>query len=155
MTMNMYEKLFSLMLAAFVIQTICITPVSAVVRTDKVTQHIAKMKERVSVNHLEKKRVVITRRDGTKLKGHISEIKENSFIINDEQTGITSEVNNNDVTQVKPKGNGLSTGAKILIGVGIAATAVVVLVLVTKPLGKSPFPKCNADQSNAPCDNSR
>lgn len=97
------------------------------------------MKERFSVNQLEKKRVIITRRDGTKLKGRISEIKNFSFIINDEQTGTIIEVKNEDVTQVKTKGNGLSTGAKILIEVGIAA-AVVVLVLVTKPLGKSPFP---------------
>jgi len=74
-------------------------------------------------------------------KGRISEIKEFSFVINDEQTGTIIEVKNEDVTQVKTKGNGLSTGAKILIEVGIAA-AVVVLVLVTKPLGKSPFPKC-------------
>ncbi|HXH68890.1 MAG TPA: hypothetical protein VNI60_00945 [Pyrinomonadaceae bacterium] len=127
---------------------------SAVVRTDKETHRIAKMKERISVIHLEKKRGIITRRDGTKLKGRISEVKESSFIIRDEQTGTTSEVKNDDVTQVKTKGNGLATSTKVLIGVGIAAAAVILLVII-KPLGRSPFPKCNADQSNAPCDNSR
>ncbi len=129
-------------------------PVAADEQTDKKTKRIAKMKERISVSHLVKKHVTITRRDGTKLKGRISEVNESSFIIKDEQTGAISEVKYDDATQVKTKGNGLSTSAKILIGVGIAAAAVVLLVAI-KPLGRSPFPKCNADQSNAPCDNSR
>jgi len=132
---------------------ICITSVSAVVPNDKETQRIAKMKERISVIQLEKKRVVITRWDGTKLKGRTGEIKESSFFITDEQTGATSEVNYNDVAQVKTKGKGLSTSTKVLIGVGIAVAAVALLFII-KPLGKSPFPKCNADKSNAPCDNS-
>jgi hypothetical protein len=122
-------------------------------QTDKETQRIAKMKKRIGLVHLEKKHIVITRRGGTKLNGRISEVNESSFIITDEKTGATSEVKYDDAVQVKTKGN-FSTGTKVLIGVGIAVAAVVLLVAI-KPLGKSPFPKCNADQSNAPCDNSR
>ena len=150
----MFRRLLSLMLISFLLQMICITPVLAAVQTDKETQRIAKMKERIGVIHLEKKRVIITRRDGTKMYGQISEVNESSFIIRDEQTRATSEVKYDDATQIKTKGNGLSTSTKVLIGVGIAVAAVVLLVTI-KPLGKSPFPKCNADQSNAPCDNSR
>ena len=149
----MYKKLLTLLLVSFLVQMICIPPVSAVMQTDKETQRIAKMKERIGLVHLEQKRVVITLRDGTKLKGRISEVNESSFIITDEKTGATSEVKYDDAVQVKTKGN-FSTGTKVLIGVGIAVAAVVLLVAI-KPLGKSPFPKCNADQSNAPCDNSR
>ncbi len=145
----MYKKPLSFMLVSFLIQMICITSVSAVVPTDTEMQRIAKMKERISVIQLEQKRVVITRRDGTKLKGRISEVKESSFFIKDERTDTTIEVKYNDATQVKTKGKGLSTGTKVLIGVVAAA---VILVLIIKPLGKSPFPKCNADMSNAPCD---
>lgn len=151
---NMYKKLLSLILVSFLIQMVCISPVSAVVITDTETQRIAEMKEHISRIYLENKRVTITRRDGTKLKGHISEVKESSFIIRDEQTDATNEINYDEAIQVKSKSNGLSTRTKILLGVGIAA-AVVVVVLIVKPLGKSPFPKCNADRSNAPCDNSR
>lgn len=146
----MYKKFLSILLIALLFQMICLTPVSAAVKTDGETTRVAAMKERINVNHLEKKRVVITRRDKTKLKGFVSQIEESSFVIRDERTGATSEIKFEDVAQVKTKGNGLSTGMKVLIGVGIAA-AVVVLVLVVKPLGKSPFPRCNADQSNAPC----
>ncbi len=149
----MYKKLLTLLLVSFLVQMICIPPVSAVMQTDKETQRIAKMKERIGLVHLEQKRVVITRRGGTKLNGRISEVNESSFIITDEKTGATSEVKYDDAVQVKTKGN-FSTGTKVLIGVGIAVAAVVLLVAI-KPLGKSPFPKCNADQSNAPCDNSR
>ncbi len=144
----------SLILIAFLLQMICVTSASAVVRTDEETLRVAKMKERIGAVHLEKKRVTVTRRDGTKLKARISEVKEDSFIMTDEKTGAASEVRYDDVAQVKTKGNSLATSTKFLIGAGIVA-AVVVVVLVVKPLGKSPFPKCNADRSNTPCDNSR
>lgn len=149
----MFKKLLSIILVSFLLQMICITPVSIIAQTDKETQRIAKMKKDMGEIQLNKKRFIITRRDGMILNGRISEVKESSFVIRDEQ-GTTSEVKYDDVTQIKSKSSGLSTGTKVLIGVGIAA-AVVVLVLIVKPLGKSPFPKCNADQSNAPCDNSR
>ncbi len=148
----MYKKALSLMLVSFLIQMICIAPVSAFAPTNTETERVARMKERIGAAQLEKKRVVITPRDGTKLNGRISEVKEDSFVVSDEKTGATTEIRYEDATQVKAKGSGLSTGTKVLIGVGIAA-AVVVLVLVAKPLGKSPFPKCNADMSNAPCNN--
>lgn len=148
----MYKKPLAIMLVSFLIQMICITPVSAVVvPINTETRRIAEMKERISVIRLENKRAVVTLRDKTKLKGHIGEVKESSFFIKDERTDTTIEVKYENAAQVKTKGNGLSTGAKVLIGVGIVA-AVVVVVLIVKPLGKSPFPKCNADMSNAPCD---
>lgn len=146
----MYKKSLSLTLVSFLIVLICITSVSAVVPTDTETQRIAKMKERISVIQLQQKRVVITRQDGMKLTGRISEVKESSFFISDEQANTIIEVKYDDATRVKTKGKGLSTSTKVLIGVGVVAAAVV-LLFVIKPLGKSPFPKCNADMSNAPC----
>ncbi len=64
------------------------------------------------------------------------------------------EVKNEDVTQVKTKGNGLSTGAKILIE-GWDCRRCSSFSACYKAFGKMPFSKCNADQSNAFCDNSR
>ncbi len=97
----MCKKLLSLILVSFLIQMICITSVSAVAQTDTETQRIARMKERVGVIHLENKRVTISRRDGTKLKGRITKVKKSSFIVEDEQTDATSEVKYDDVLQVK------------------------------------------------------
>ncbi len=83
-----------------------------------------------------------------KLAGHISEVKEDSFVIIDEKTGTTTTVAYSDVTQVKSKGKGLSTGVKVAIGAGLAA---VVLVLIIKPLGGLPFPRCTSTTPTAPC----
>jgi hypothetical protein len=62
-------------------------------------------------------RVRIKLRDGTKLKGYISQAGENDFVIRDDESGTSKTVAYGDVTQVK--GKGLSTGRKILIGIGV------------------------------------
>jgi hypothetical protein len=60
--------------------------------------------------------------DKTKLKGYITEVKSDSFIVMNEKTGATNEVPYPQVKQVK--GNNLSTGVKIAIGIGILFAAV-------------------------------
>ncbi len=118
----MFQKSLSLALASILLGALCVTPVSAGLQTDKERQRIAKVKERISVISLvEHKRVSITRRDGTKLRGRAGEIQENSFVITDDKTGTNTTVAYSDVTQVKSKGDGgLSTGAKIAVGAGAA-----------------------------------
>ncbi len=78
----------------------------------------------------EKSKVVVKMKDGTKLKGYISQTGEDSFNLTDSKTKQTNAVAYRDVAQVKKQG--LSTGAKIALGVGIAvaATAVVLAVAV-------------------------
>ncbi len=75
----MYKKPLSFILVSFLIQLMCITSVSAVVPTETETQRIAKMKERISVIQLEKKRVIIKRRDGTKIKGALVKLRTLPF----------------------------------------------------------------------------
>ena len=70
-------------------------------------------------------RVEVKLRDKTKLKGYVSEINENSFVVVDEKTGAATEVAYPNAKQVK--GNNLSTGVTIVIGV---AVAVIVLFLI-------------------------
>jgi hypothetical protein len=66
--------------------------------------------------------------NGTKMKGFISQAGDDSFTLTDSKTKQTSSLSYSDVARVK--GSGLSTGAKILIGVGIgvAVTAVIIAV---------------------------
>jgi hypothetical protein len=71
----MYKRALSLMLVSFLIQMICIAPVSAFAPTNTETERVARMKERIGAAQLEKKRVVITRRDGTKLNEQPCPIK--------------------------------------------------------------------------------
>jgi len=76
----------------------------------------------------EKARVNVKMLNGTKMKGFISQAGEDSFTLTDSKTKQTSTLAYSDVAQVKKQG--LSTGAKILIGVGVgvAVTAVVLAV---------------------------
>jgi len=76
----------------------------------------------------EKARVNVKMLNGTKMKGFISQAGDDSFTLTDSKTKQTSTLAYSDVAQVKKQG--LSTGAKILIGVGVgvAVTAVVIAV---------------------------
>lgn len=75
-------------------------------------------------------RVEVKLKDGTKLKGYISQINEGSFFVVNEKSGEATEVPYPQTKQVK--GNNLSTGAKIAIGVGILVVVVVILALATR-----------------------
>jgi hypothetical protein len=76
----------------------------------------------------EKARVNVKMRNGTKLKGFISQAGDDSFTLTDSKTKQASTLAYSDVAQVN--GTGLSTASKILIGVGVgvAVTAAVIAV---------------------------
>jgi sRNA-binding regulator protein Hfq len=77
----------------------------------------------------EKASVNVKMLNGTKMKGFISQVGDDSFTLTDSKTKQTSSLAYSDIAQVK--GTGLSTGAKTLIGVGVgvAITAVVLAVV--------------------------
>ncbi len=65
--------------------------------------------------------------DGTKFKGYITEATSGDFSVMNEKTQMVNKVPYPAAKQVK--GNNLSTGAKIAIGVGIGA-AIILLVYI-------------------------
>ena len=66
--------------------------------------------------------------DKSKYHGYITEIGEDSFVVADAKTGATAPIGYHEVTGLK--GNNFSTGAKIGIGVAIAAAVVIVAAVV-------------------------
>ncbi len=80
----------------------------------------------------EKARVNVKMLNGTKMKGFISQAGDDSFTLTDSKTKQTSTLAYSEVAQVK--GTGLSTGAKILIGVGIAV-GITAIVIAASPKG--------------------
>ena len=70
-------------------------------------------------------RVELKLRDKTKLKGYIRDIGDESFAIVDDKTGSATTVAYPQVKQVK--GNNLSTGVKIAIGIGIFIAVMLIL----------------------------
>jgi hypothetical protein len=73
-------------------------------------------------------RVEVKLRDKTRLKGYVSEIGENDFVVTDVKTGASNKVAYADVKQIK--GNNLSTGAKIAIGIGIGVGLTILVLFI-------------------------
>ena len=71
-------------------------------------------------------KVVVTLKNGIKLKGNISQILDDSFDVTDPKTGQPNTIPYRDVAKVKKQG--WSTGAKIALGAAIGAGIVIVVV---------------------------
>jgi hypothetical protein len=86
--------------------------------TEKVKNEIARLGVGIDA------KVKVKLKDGTKLKGYISEANNEQFVVVD-SNGKAASVPYPQAKQVK--GNNLSTGAKIAIGIGIAVVALLIL----------------------------
>jgi hypothetical protein len=92
-------------------------------QTEKVKAGIAKLGTGESA------RLEVKLKDKSKLVGFVREIGNNSFVVTDPKTGVSSSVAYDDVTKVK--GHNLSTGAKIAIGVGIGIAIAFLIIMAT------------------------
>jgi hypothetical protein len=77
----------------------------------------------------EKSQVEVKLRNGTKMKGSISQVGDDSFTLTDSKLKQTNTLTYSNVAQVKR--SGLSIGAKIAIGVGIFAAVMVVALAIS------------------------
>lgn len=73
-------------------------------------------------------KVTVSLKDGTKVKGSISQIHEDSFDLTVEKQTQSSVISYRDVENVKRRG--WSNTAKIGLGVGIGAAVVVAVIVV-------------------------
>lgn len=80
--------------------------------------------------------------DGTEIRGRIGEIGARSFVVQDEKRGDKQTVSYSEVKQVKK--SGLSTGAKIAIGIGIAAAVAIAGVVLADGDDQRPESPCRA-----------
>ena len=128
----MFKKYLSLALVILVINLAFGATAFAGAKADKEAKFAAKVKnELVKLGTGTDARVEVKLRDKTKLKGYISQISQNGFVIVEDNTNTPVEVSYSQTKQVK--GNNLSTGAKIAIGIGIGVALffVVLYFLVT------------------------
>ena len=90
---------------------------------------MAKVKSELAKFGIGKSAIVnVKLKDGTKLKGYISQINDDDFVIKDSDTKTPTTIPYLQTKQVK--GNNLSTGAKIAIGIGIGVGALILLALI-------------------------
>ena len=125
----MLNKFVSLLLVLGVSGIAGINPVYADFQDERQTRATVKIKQKIKERGIgENARVEVILQDGAKLKGYISEAGEDSFVITAANNGASTRLTYSQVKQVK--GGGRSTGAKILIGLGIAAGASLILSLI-------------------------
>jgi hypothetical protein len=75
-------------------------------------------------------RVEVKLKDGTKVKGYVAQIGETSFSVMPDNSASATTVPYPAAKQVK--GNNLSTGVKIAIGVGIVVVILIIFGLATR-----------------------
>ena len=127
----MYRKVVTVLLVALVIN---LGGGRLAYANSKEEKH-ARFAERIKANVLklgtgESARVKVKLREGQgKLEGYISEAGAETFTVTNHKTGVSTTVAYPQVKSVQ--GNNLSTGAKIAIGVGIAATVIFIILWFT------------------------
>jgi sRNA-binding regulator protein Hfq len=131
----MFGRHLPLLIAAALLSHVCAAPSFAAPPQQRAeAQHAARVKADVARRGTgEKSRVTVKLRDGARLKGHVSQAGEDSFVVTDSETGRASTVAYRDVAQVKGRG-GLSTAAKVGIGVGVGLAVLLVGLRAGDPI---------------------
>jgi hypothetical protein len=101
----------------------------AAARDPQITAEQAKI-EVAKLGLGEKARATITLKNGTKIKGFVSQADENDFVIRDRKTGTPTTINYADVAKVQ-KNRGHSTARNLAIGIGIGAGALLAIIFIT------------------------
>lgn len=124
----MFKKYLTLILAVLVLNLSLSASAFAGTKEEKAVKLAEKVKTNITKLGTGKDaRIEVKLRDNTKLKGFVSQINENSFVVTDEKTGTTTEVPYPNAKQVK--GNNLATGFKIAIGIAVVFLALFILGL--------------------------
>lgn len=125
----MRKQTLAFVLATLLLQTPFATPVAAKATGEQAQRRAAAVKTAIAkLGTGENARVEVKLRDETRLKGYIREAGEDGFVLVNAKTGVATTVAYPQVGQAS--GNNLSTGAKIAIGVGIAAAVCLFLALL-------------------------
>ena len=126
----MFKKLLSLSLAVLLINLTVMTPAYAASKEEKQARFVEKVKANVlKVGTGEAARIKIKLRDETKVAGYISAADDEGFTVIDSKTGTATTIAYAQVKSVQ--GHNLSTGAKIAIGIGIAAAIIFIILWYT------------------------
>ena len=130
----MFNKLLSLCLVALLINLTAMTPAYASSKEEKQARFAEKVKANVlKVGTGQAARVKIKLQDKTKVAGYVSAANDEGFTVIDSKTGVATTIAYSQVKSVQ--GHNLSTGAKIAIGVGIAAAIIFIILWYTTGLG--------------------
>jgi|ERR1043165_5845015 hypothetical protein len=119
----MCKKFLSLGVAISLALFVCSTTFARSSKEEKEAKLAANLKAGIAkIGTGPAARVEVKLRDNTKLKGYVDQVADDHFVIISDTTGAATAVAYPQVKRVK--GNNLSTGAKIAIGIGVVALLV-------------------------------
>lgn len=122
----MFKKYLTLALAVLVINLSLGASVFADGKADKAARFAEKVKGSVArLGTGENARIEVKLKDGAKLKGYVSEIGDANFVVTNAETKTATPVSYSNAKQVK--GNNLSTGVKVAIGVLIVLVVLFII----------------------------
>lgn len=125
----MLKKSLSLALAGLVLHLACAVTVGAATKAGKEARRAEEVKAAIAkLGTGPDARVEVKLRDKTRLKGYVAEAGGEHFTVVDAKLGTAANVPYPQVAQVK--GNNLSTGVKIAIGLGIIIGVLLIITLV-------------------------
>ena len=126
----MFKKVVTVLLVSLIINLTGVRLAYADSKEEKQARFAEKIKASVlKLGTGESTRVKVKLRDNAKLEGYISDAGAEAFTVTDRKTGVATTVAYPQVKSVQ--GNNLSTGAKIAIGVGIAAGIIFIILWFT------------------------
>ena len=122
----MFRTFLSLMLTGLLMQGLNAAPVLAAQGNDD-AQTVEKVRLKVAkIGTGDKTRVTVRKKDGTKIKGIITQAGANDFTVRDRKTNATTPILYSDVAKLED--NRGSTLRNVLIGVGVGVGTFVVLI---------------------------
>ena len=116
------KKILTTLLAVLLLQTAFVHQTFAETKEERFAGKVKTEITKIGIGQDAK--VKLKLRDGAKIKGFISEIGDNQFSVTNTETGQVTQVAYPNVKQVK--GNNLSTGIKIAIGVAVLIVVVLI-----------------------------
>lgn len=120
------KKILSFTIIALLMQMLFVNQTFA---TTKEAKFIEKVKTGVTkLGTGPEAKIKVKLKDKTKIEGYITESNENQFVVMNSKTGQPVQVSYSNVKQVK--GNNLSTGVKIIIGIAIVFAVILVVTVI-------------------------
>ena len=123
----MLKKIISVLLIGFVMN-LAVVATFAQTKEEKDAKFALKIKANVEkLGTGTDSKIEVKLKDGTKIMGYVSEIKEKEFAVMDSKAGQQIPVSYTNVKQVKGKNS--STNTLIGVGLGIGA-AIIILIII-------------------------
>lgn len=123
----MLRKMVSLLLACFLFNSLCGATVIARRQATKEEEISRKVKAKVTKLGT-KARVEVKLKDGSKLKGHISEINEDHFVVRDDKAGSVTTISYAQAKEVKAPYENFSD-PKAWLGIALLPVIIIFAIL--------------------------